>query len=62
MRFTDRHGVTPAEELAAGVVVVSSGNARRTNLEDVEDMVRAMRWPVVGVVEFTPHRQWLVAP
>ena len=58
VRFTDRHGVTPAEELAAGVVVVSSGNARRTNLEDVEDMVRAMRWPVVGVVEVTPHRQW----
>jgi hypothetical protein len=62
VRFTDRHGVTPSEELAAGVVVVSAGNARRTNLEDVEDMVRAMRWPVVGVVEVTNRRQWLVAP
>jgi hypothetical protein len=62
VRFTDRHGVTPAEELAAGVVVVSAGNARRTSLDNVEDMVRAMRWPVVGVVEVTPRRSWLVAP
>ncbi len=61
VRFTDRHGVTPAEELAAGVVVVSAGNARRADLDDVEDMVRAMRWPVVGVVEVTSHRQWLGA-
>jgi hypothetical protein len=62
VRFTDRYGVTPAEELAAGVVVVSAGNARRTGVDDVEDMVRAMRWPVVGVVEVSPRRQWLAAP
>ena len=59
VRFTDRMGVTHAEELTAGVVVVSAGSARRTSLDAVEDMVRAMRWPVVGVVEVTPRRTWL---
>jgi hypothetical protein len=61
VRFTDRFGVTPAEELAAGVVVVSAGNAQRTSVDHVEDMVRAMRWPVVGIVEVTPRRTWLVS-
>jgi hypothetical protein len=59
VRFTDRYGVTPSEEPTAGFVVVSAGTARRTNLEHVEDMVRAMRWPVVGVVEGGPRRGWL---
>jgi hypothetical protein len=62
VRFTDRFGVAPHEELTAGVVVVSAGNVRRTSLDGIEDMVRAMRWPVVGVVEVTPRRPWLVAP
>jgi hypothetical protein len=56
LRFTGRHGVSAAEEPAAGVVVVSSGNARRSQLDGVLDMVRAMRWPVVGVVEVTSRR------
>jgi capsular polysaccharide biosynthesis protein len=62
VRFTDRYGVTPAEEPTAGVVVVSAGTARRTSLDDVQDLVRAMRWPVVGVVEVAPRRGWLVSP
>jgi hypothetical protein len=62
VRFTDRYGVTPAEEPTAGVVVVSAGTARRSNLEHVEDMIRAMRWPVVGVVEGAPRRGWLARP
>jgi capsular polysaccharide biosynthesis protein len=61
VRFTDRYGVTPAEEPTAGVIVVSAGTARRTSLEHVQDLVRAMRWPVVGVVEVTPRRGWLVS-
>ena len=61
VRFTDRYGVTPAEEPTAGVVVVSAGTARRSNLDDVQDMVRAMRWPVVGVVELAPRRGWLAS-
>ena len=61
VRFTDRYGVTPAEEPTAGVVVVSAGTARRSSLDQVQDMVRAMRWPVVGVVEVTPRRSWLVS-
>src|SRR3954452_1931661 len=62
VRFTDRYGVTPAEEPTAGVVVVSAGTARRTALDEVQDIVRAMRWPVVGVVEVAPRRGWLVSP
>lgn len=61
VRFTDRMGVTHAEEPTAGVVVVSAGSARRSSLDAVEDMVRAMRWPVVGVVEVTPRRTWLAS-
>lgn len=61
VRFTDRFGVTPAEEPTAGVVVISAGTARRTSLDDVQDIVRAMRWPVVGVVEVAPRRSWLVS-
>ena len=56
LRFTDRYGVTAAEEPAAGVVVISTGNARRSQLDGVQDMVRAMRWPVVGVVEVNSRR------
>jgi len=62
VRFTDRYGVTPAEEPTAGVVVVSAGTARRTALDEVQNIVRAMRWPVVGVVEVAPRRGWLVSP
>jgi hypothetical protein len=62
VRFTDRYGVAPAEEPTAGVVVVSAGTARRTGLDEVQDIVRAMRWPVVGVVEVAPRRSWLVSP
>jgi hypothetical protein len=62
VRFTDRYGVAPSEELTAGLVVVSSGNARRSSLDHVQDMVRATRWPVVGVVEVSVRRRWLVAP
>ncbi len=62
VHFTDRFGVSPAEEPTAGVVVVSSGTTRRSGLDDVQDVIRAMRWPVVGVVEVTPRRTWLVSP
>jgi hypothetical protein len=61
VRFTDRFGVAPSEELTAGVVVVSSGNSRRSSLDHVQDMVRATRWPVVGVVEVSIRRRWRVA-
>jgi len=61
VRFTDRYGVAPAEEPTAGVVVVSAGTARRTALDEVQDIVRAMRWPVVGVVEVAPRRSWRVS-
>lgn len=62
VHFTDRFGVTPAEEHTAGVVVISSGTTLRSGLDDVQDVIRAMRWPVVGVVEVTARRSWLVAP
>jgi hypothetical protein len=62
VHFTDRFGVTPAEEHTAGVVVISSGTTRRSSLDDVQDVIRAMRWPVIGVVEVTARRGWLAVP
>ena len=42
--------------------MISSGTTLRSGLDDVQDVIRAMRWPVVGVVEVTARRSWLVAP
>ena len=51
VRFTNTHGVTSAEEVTSGVVVVSSGSALRRDLDRLDDKLRALRWPLVGVVE-----------
>ncbi len=58
LRFTNRFGVTSAEERSAGVVVVSAGNAPRADLDAVQDMLRAIRWPVVGIVEVERRAVW----
>lgn len=58
LRFTNRFGVTSAEERSTGVVVVSVGSAALTDLDAVQDMLQALRWPVVGIVEVETHKVW----
>ncbi|MGH3445515.1 MAG: hypothetical protein ACRDPB_09075 [Nocardioidaceae bacterium] len=58
VRFTDVYGVRQGEEPGAGLLVVCGGSARQTNLDHVNDVVQAMRWPVIGVLENTAHRHW----
>lgn len=55
VHFTDITQVTPAQEPTAGVVVVSSGSPRQRDVEVLEDVLTAMRWPVIGVIESRPH-------
>lgn len=50
LRLTDLGGVRPRDEHTAGVVLVSSSAPLRRDVEQVEDVVRAMSWPVVGVL------------
>ena len=56
VRFTDRFGLTAAEELSAGVVVVSAGSALRADLDVLQDMLHALRLPVVGIVAIDSRR------
>ena len=51
IRFTDLIGVAPSEERSAGLVVVSDGSPRQGDVEALDDIVQAMRWPVIGLVE-----------
>ena len=55
VHFTDITQVTPAQEPTAGVVVVSSGSPRQRDVEVLEDVLTAMRWPVIGIVEARAH-------
>jgi len=50
VRFADLASVRAADEHTAGVLVVSAGNAQQVRLEALEDVLKAMRWPVVGIV------------
>jgi capsular polysaccharide biosynthesis protein len=53
--FSDLIGVTPAQEPTAGVVVVTSGSPRHRDVDVVQDILKAMRWPVIGIVEARKH-------
>lgn len=55
VRFSDLAGVTPAQAHTAGVVVVTSGSPRHRDVDGVEDVLKTMRWPVVGVIEARNH-------
>lgn len=50
VRLKDLSSVGVADEHTAGVLVVSGGNARSERVEALEDLLKAMRWPVVGIV------------
>jgi hypothetical protein len=57
IRFTSLAEVGAADERTAGVVVVSSGSPRQRDIDRVDDILRAMRWPVVGVLDSTSRRR-----
>ena len=50
VRFTDLAGLRPQEEASAGVLVISSSTPHHARFDALNDLVRAMRWPVVAVV------------
>ena len=50
VRLTDLASVGIGDEHTAGVLVVTSGNARSNHVEALEDVLKAMRWPLVGIV------------
>lgn len=56
VHFADLYGVTPSEEASAGVIVVSSGTTARRDLDALDDLLRTLRWPMVGVVQNSSHR------
>lgn len=51
VRFTDMYGVAPSEEPTAGVIVVTGGTVLQNQMDSFDDLRRALRWPVVGIVE-----------
>ncbi|GAA1601687.1 hypothetical protein GCM10009804_67820 [Kribbella hippodromi] len=58
VRFTGLPAVTPEDELTAGVVVVSGGNVLLRRLDDLDDVLKAVRWPVLGVVQRPAKRRF----
>ena len=56
LRFTDRFGVTRGRGARRRRGRPSRPGTPRSRLDGVQDMVRAMRWPVVGVVEVNSRR------
>ena len=61
VRFTGLSAVTPQDEMTAGVVVVSSGTVLLRRLDDLDDVLKAVRWPVLGLVHGPARRRfgWL---
>jgi hypothetical protein len=40
------------------VVVVSSGTVRLRRLDDLDDVLKAVRWPVLGIVHGPARRRF----
>jgi hypothetical protein len=58
VRFTGLSAVTPQDEMTAGVVVVSAGTVLLRRLDDLDDVLKAVRWPVLGLVQGPPRRRF----
>jgi hypothetical protein len=44
--------------MTAGVVVVSAGTVLLRGLDDLDDILKAVRWPVLGVVNGPTRRRF----
>lgn len=58
VRFTGLSAVTPQDEMTAGVVVVSGGTVMLRRLDDLDDVLKAVRWPVLGIVSGPAKRRF----
>ncbi|HWD77992.1 MAG TPA: hypothetical protein VG497_03900 [Kribbella sp.] len=58
VRFTGLSAVTPEDEMTAGVVVVSTGTVLLRRLDDLDDVLKAVRWPVLGLVHGPAPRRF----
>jgi capsular polysaccharide biosynthesis protein len=58
VRFTGLSAVTPQDEMTAGVVVVSAGTVQLRRLDDLDDILKAVRWPVLGIVHGPARRRF----
>ena len=58
VRFTGLSAVTPQDEMTAGVVVVSGGTVLLRRLDDLDDVLKAVRWPVLGIVNGPSKRRF----
>jgi hypothetical protein len=58
VRFTGLSAVTPQDEMTAGVVVVSAGTVLLRRLDDLDDVLKAVRWPVLGIVKGPARRRF----
>lgn len=58
VRFTGLSAVTPEDEMTAGVVVVSRGTVLLRRLDDLDDVLKAVRWPVLGIVHGPAPRRF----
>jgi capsular polysaccharide biosynthesis protein len=56
VRFTELSAITPEDEMTAGVVVVSTGTVLHRRLDDLDDVLKAVRWPVLGVLDASGRR------
>lgn len=57
VRFTELSAVTPQDEMTAGVVIVSAGTVLLRRLDDLDDVLKAVRWPVLGIVKAPARRR-----
>jgi capsular polysaccharide biosynthesis protein len=58
VRFTGLSAITPQDEMTAGVVVVSGGTVLLRRLDDLDDVLKAVRWPVLGIVNGPAKRRF----
>jgi capsular polysaccharide biosynthesis protein len=58
VRFTGLSAVTQQDEMTAGVVVVSTGSVLLRRLDDLDDVLKAVRWPVLGIVHGPARRRF----
>jgi hypothetical protein len=51
VRFTTIDDLKPEDEFSAGVVVIAAKNLSWRRMEDLNDVLNVVRWPVVGVLD-----------
>ena len=50
-RFVDLASLQPHQEVGAGIAVICSGAVPHDQVEELQDVLRATRWPLIGVLD-----------